>query len=52
MSIQLIKLTSTEARATRKTPRNFATCYLSQLKEDTGEPSVFAHEINAITYLL
>jgi len=53
MSIQLIKPTSKEARATHnKAPLNFANCYLSQIKEDTGEPSMFAQEFTPITYPL
>jgi len=34
----------------RKTPLNFTICCLSQFKDDTGEPSVSAQEINPITY--
>jgi len=50
MSIPLTKPTITEARATHKEPVNIANCYLSQFKEDTGEPAVSAHEISLIAY--
>ena len=36
----------------RKAPLNFTDCCLLQFKEDTGEPSVSAQEINPISYLL